>query len=127
MTREVASDGTVVSERGLLIGTTIGVPPSGPIVVDSRPDGKRRLFYGDFLGRITETIDAVGATTVLAYTNSFLTSVKDANGNATQFQREPVIGAVTKVTHPDGTFRSLTYSNASLPYYVASVTDERNL
>jgi YD repeat-containing protein len=36
-----------------------------------------------------------------------------------------VIGALTKVTHPDGTFRSLTYTNATLPYYVASVTDER--
>jgi YD repeat-containing protein len=40
-------------------------------------------------------------------------------------QHEPVIGAVTKVTHPDGTYRSITYSNSSFPYYVASVSDER--
>lgn len=53
-----------------------------------------------------------------------LTAITDERGFITRFQVESVLGRTIRVTHPDNSYQSYTYSSVSDPYFIKSSTDE---
>jgi RHS repeat-associated protein len=52
-------------------------------------------------------------------------TITDARQNTTTYEREPVLGALRKITHPgDGTTREFTFSDPYKPYYHSGEKDE---
>ncbi len=77
---------------------------------ETRPDGASRTFtYGATLGPggTTKTYllksytDFAAHTTTLSYdANGYVASITDANSHVTSFERLPLSGVITKITHP---------------------------
>ncbi|CAN5506021.1 hypothetical protein BH20VER3_BH20VER3_17820 [soil metagenome] len=107
--------------------------------VEFRGDGPQRSFYIAKSGNtplLRRKSDFKGAIEIYAYDgNNYLKSITDRNGNVTTFMNESILGRPTKVTHPAGTFttgasfgsttRVYSYTDASNPYYVSSIKDDR--
>jgi RHS repeat-associated protein len=118
-------------------------PPSSaaPTFIETRGDGAKRTFtYGAqyssncaVTGRLKHYTDFENNLTVLHYSDpdggdinrgGFLDEITDANGHVTHYDRG-FIGAVYKITYPDNTFVSQTYTSDADPYYLKTRTDER--
>src|SRR4051794_25564890 len=56
--------------------------------------------------------------------NFFVNKIIDRRGNPTTFNLEPNIGNPTQRMHPDGTHIDYTYTDATYPYYLRTVSDE---
>jgi YD repeat-containing protein len=93
--------------------------------VETRGDGySRRFVYSGF--HLYSLSDFSGTSDTRNYdANGFLSSFKDRRGNTTTYTREPNIGAITRLTHPDKSSRSMVYSDPANPYYLSTLVDER--
>jgi RHS repeat-associated protein len=87
----------------------------------SPPDGELATET-DFLGHTIATLGYDGG--------GFISTVKDANGHITSYQRQANSWGITQITHPDGSTIQQTFYPAqgldanSAPWYLASRTDE---
>jgi len=77
--------------------------------VVSDPNGRVTRQGYDQLGRLVESIDALGNVTNYTYGQGHLTSIRDANGNVTTYSYASLTGSLSKVTFPDGAFESYAY------------------
>lgn len=77
--------------------------------VVSDPNGRVTRQGYDQLGRLVESIDAIGNATNYTYGQGHLTSIRDANGNVTTYSYTSLTGRLFKTTFPDGAFESYVY------------------
>ena len=97
---------------------------------ESRPDGATRSFQYTVLdGELQSYTDYKNNTSSIQFGPSafgYSKILTDARGYTTTVEKEPLVGAVMKVTHPgDNSTVEFTYSDSTNPYYVASRKDER--
>jgi YD repeat-containing protein len=60
--------------------------------------------------------DFLGNATDFTYnSDGFVSSEKDPKGRTTTYSRLPGTAALTRITHPDGTFRSIAYTDNNNP------------
>jgi YD repeat-containing protein len=89
-------------------------------------DGKTRSFYYNANGQLIQDLDYGGNSTTYNWDNStgYLDSVTDANKKTITYSRLLPLGKIIKITYPDGSMVSRTYTSTAFPYYIASKTDE---
>jgi YD repeat-containing protein len=101
--------------------------------ISSYSIGTHTETRGDFFTRqfafsgnqLQKRTDFKGQWTTFGYnSDGFVTSVTGANGQTTHYDRLNGFGAITKVTHPDGSYRLISYTDNNNPYWVAGVQDE---
>ena len=97
---------------------------------ESRPDGATRSFQYTVLdGELQSYTDYKNNTSSIQFGPSafgYSKLLTDARGYTTTVEKEPLVGAVMKVTHPgDNSTVEFTYSDSNNPYYIASRKDER--
>lgn len=132
----------IKSEKNFVTGEalTTRTNPTGNQFTETRGDGKIRNFKygggnsGPDKGKLEWYTDFEGHTTNIAYDASpytsyaFISSVTDANGYTTTYTRSTPQNLFTwgihKITHPDGSYISQTFTDDANPYYLASRTDE---
>src|SRR4029077_20773177 len=110
-------------------GPTRNFTYTDPGTVSNEPGGQCDAMP-QFLKNYT---DFEGHTTYIGYDNVwYITSVTDARGsgagdpNFTTTYEHIALGAVTKITHPDGRSIIQTYTDNAKPYYLSSRTDEES-
>ena len=125
-------------------GSGVQVEPNGSGWVLYQTDGSKENY--DATGRLISLVDKAGNVTTLAYDSlsGLLTQVTDAFGHSLTFSYDISLqyllsitdGAgqaiqygytgnnLTRVTYPDGSYRSYHYENASFPNHLTGITDE---
>lgn len=122
--------GQLKSERNATTGQVVSqiAYPTDTVRVETRGDGPSRTFTYDDEGRLVNYTDFKGQTSSIAYDGyGYAAAFTDARGPGytTTMLREGNIGAVSVLTHPDGSFRGFAYSDGNNPYFVQIRGDER--
>jgi RHS repeat-associated protein len=117
--REKHPDGTHVSSLSI----------NGNSRTETRGDGPQRTFnYSG--GKLVSYSDFKGQFSFISYdANGFQSAFTDARGKTTATSREPLIGALSVLTHPDPeqSTRRFAYRNVNgAPYFLEISGDERH-
>jgi YD repeat-containing protein len=76
-------------------------------------NGQITTQWFDQYGQMVKSRDALGKDTSFVYTKGLLSSITDANGNATSYTYSTA-RRLTKTTFPDGAIEQYTYKNDGL-------------
>jgi RHS repeat-associated protein len=74
------------------------------------PNGRLTKQGYDQWGRLVQSVDAVGNVSAYTYTNGYLTSIRDPNGNVTTYTYNYINGWLTSKTLPDGGTERYAYN-----------------
>uniref|UniRef100_UPI0019670C59 hypothetical protein n=1 Tax=Myxococcus vastator TaxID=2709664 RepID=UPI0019670C59 len=132
--------GLVVHTESTLEGGVIStyLEEGGLSAAEIRADGSKRTWLYDawvppgappgfhYDGTLQAETDSSGRTYGYAYgLAGAINYVRNPGGHGTTLSQEPVLGRVTRVTHPDGAYSTVEYSDLHNPYLISAETDER--
>ena len=98
---------------------------------ERRADGSTRFFQYSNNGtaELLSYTDFKGQPSSIGWSGdtwTYTRSLTDARNNTSSVEKETLVGAVTKITHPGGADVSFSHSDPNNPYHVASKTDEND-